>query len=329
MTRGGILTNARGRLGNAEPRVAPRLGITDLLRNMHDVVASEATPQQRLDRLTELIARHVGADVCSIYLRRADDHLELYSTEGLKPEAVHKTVMAPGEGLVGQVCSTASPLVTGDAPLHPAYSFRPETGEEALHAFLGVPLIRSGRALGVLVLQNQKTRRYEDGEVGAAQAVATLLAEIAASGELLDETATQEVGEMLRLPERRRGVGVVEGVGIGEAWFVEPPTPKHNVFTRDPEREAARIDTAVDALCASLDQMLHESIHGSIDTSRFALRVTGENVVLWCRRFNKPRLTNADAFDDTHATAPFWKSEHLPHFLGRRFVKQFARRSDF
>ncbi|MEO1014199.1 MAG: phosphoenolpyruvate--protein phosphotransferase [Pseudomonadota bacterium] len=256
MTRGGVFDGARGRRSDASLSNETGGGITGLLRRMHDVVASEATPQERLDHLTAIIAGHVEADVCSIYLRQPDDSLELYSTEGLKPEAVHETVMARGEGLVGRVCETGAPLVTADAPLHPAFSYRPETGEDPLHSFLGVPLLRSGKALGVLVLQNQRSRQYEDDEIEAAQAVATLLAEIAASGELLDESATQEVGEMLRLPERRRGVGVVEGVAIGRVWFVEPPTPKHNVFSRDPEAEAGRLDEAIAALKASLDQML-------------------------------------------------------------------------
>ncbi len=253
MTRGGVFDGARG---SAEPPRLGRGGITALLRRMHDIVASEATPQERLDQLTAGIATHVGADVCSIYLRQPDDSLELYSTEGLKPEAVHETVMARGEGLVGRVCETGAPLMTADAPLHPAFSYRPETGEDPLHSFLGVPLLRSGKALGVLVLQNRRSRQYEDDEIEAAQAVATLLAEIAASGELLDESATREVGEMLRLPERRRGVGVVEGVAIGRVWFVEPPAPKHNVFSRDAAAEVGRLEAAIAALRSSLDAML-------------------------------------------------------------------------
>lgn len=83
--------------------------------------------------------------------------------------------------------------------LHPDFAYRPETGEEKLHAFLGVPLIRSARVLGVLVLQNKVPRIYTDEEIGAALAVAGLLAEIAASGELLGKEETATVSEVLRL----------------------------------------------------------------------------------------------------------------------------------
>ncbi|MFQ5564365.1 MAG: phosphoenolpyruvate--protein phosphotransferase [Parvularculaceae bacterium] len=231
-------------------------GITVLLRRMHDVVAQEATAQERLDHLTKAIAGHIVADVCSIYLRRTDDELELYSTEGLKREAVHQTRLKWGEGLVGAVAAKQRPLVTAEAPLHPAFAYRPETGEDPLHSFLGVPLIRSGKVLGVLVLQNKAARRYTDEEVEAAQAVAFLLAEVAASGELLGKRETAEVGEMLHRPEHLKGFPAAPGVAIGHAAFHEAPTPKHRVFAENVANEAERLENGLDDLRASVDNML-------------------------------------------------------------------------
>jgi len=231
-------------------------GITVLLRRMHDAVAKEGSVQDRLDQLTSVIASHVVADVCSIYLRRPDDDLELYSTEGLNRDAVHKTRLKWGEGLVGLVAEGHRPLVTADAPLHPAFAYRPETGEDPLHSFLGVPLLRSGKTLGVLVVQNKAARIYSDEEVGAAQAVATLLAEIAASGELLSQEETDVVGEMLHRPERLKGFGIVSGIASGRAVFLQPPAPKHKVFADDPAAEAARLEGGLNRLRASVDEML-------------------------------------------------------------------------
>ena len=246
-------------------------GIAGLLSNMHDAVAAAVSAQARLDKLTEVIARHVDSDVCSIYLRLPSDELELYSTVGLNREAVHKTRLNWGEGLVGLVAESQRPLVTSEAPLHPNFAYRPETGEDPLHSFLGVPLIRSGKSLGVLVLQNLESRRYADEEVGAAQAVATLLAEIAASGELFDPRTTAEVGEMLHRPERFRGHGVVGGVAFGRAAFHEPPTPKHKVFSKDAAAETRRLEEALLRLQASVDDMLAN--YGLEEASREVLEV--------------------------------------------------------
>ncbi len=237
-------------------------GIAGLLRTMHDALAVAETAQDRLDKLTHVIARHVESDVCSIYLRLQSDELELYSTEGLNREAVHRTRLNWGEGLVGVVAETKRPLVTSDAPLHPNFAYRPETGEDPLHSFMGVPLLRSGKSLGVLVLQNLASRRYTDEEVGAAQAVATLLAEIAASGELFDPRTTAEVGAMLHRPERLPATGIVPGVAFGRAAFHEAPTPKHKVFSKNAAEETGRLDAGLLSLQASVDEMLADTALG-------------------------------------------------------------------
>lgn len=227
-----------------------------LLRRLREIMAQGGGAQHRLDRLTAAIASNMVADVCSIYLRRPDDDLELVSTIGLNPEAVYKTRMKRGEGLVGVVAATAKPLSTADAPNHPAFSYRPETGEDPLHSFLGVPLIRAGRVLGVLVAQNKTIRRYTEEEVEAAQTVAMVLAEVAASGELLDEAATEDVEIVLHKPVKVRGVGFVPGVVIGVAAFHEPPARRHKVFAENVGHEAERLEQGLDALRKSVDDML-------------------------------------------------------------------------
>ena len=85
----------RGALGG--PRV--------LLRRLREVMAEPVSAQERLNKIVVLIAANMVAEVCSIYVLRVDGTLELYATEGLKPEAVHVTVLRQDEGLVGLVAS--------------------------------------------------------------------------------------------------------------------------------------------------------------------------------------------------------------------------------
>ena len=80
-----------------------------LLRRLRDVLATPAKGQERLDRITHLIADSMKTEVCSIYLFRDAETLELCATEGLRPEAVHQTRMKLGEGLVGRVARTGQP----------------------------------------------------------------------------------------------------------------------------------------------------------------------------------------------------------------------------
>ena len=139
----------------------PRL----LLRRLREVMAEPVTAQARLDRIVVLIASNMVAEVCSLYVVRTDGVMELFATEGLNREAVHLTTMRPGEGLVGLIVSSAEPLALSDAQHHPAFSYRPETGEEIYQSFLGVPVLRGGATIGVLVVQNRARRAYSEEEL--------------------------------------------------------------------------------------------------------------------------------------------------------------------
>jgi phosphotransferase system enzyme I (PtsP) len=164
----------RGALGG--PRV--------LLRRLREVMAEPVSAQERLDKIVVMIAANMVAEVCSVYVLRVDGSLELYATEGLSREAVHLTVLRAGEGLVGLVAKEAEPLNLPNAQAHPAYSYKPETGEEIYHSFQGVPVLRAGTTLGVLVVQNRARRTYSEEEIEALQTTAMVLAEMIASGEL-------------------------------------------------------------------------------------------------------------------------------------------------
>src|SRR6185503_17482735 len=131
-----------------------------LLRQLRETMAESLGSQARLDKIVNLIADNMAADVCSFYVLRDDGALELFATKGLKREAVHQTTLRLGEGLVGLIAAEAEPLSLEDAPRHPAFAYRPETGEDPYSAFLGVPVLRAGQTLGVLVVQNKDHRLY-------------------------------------------------------------------------------------------------------------------------------------------------------------------------
>ena len=101
-----------------------------LLRRLRDSLAEPGAGQERLDRITHIIADSMRCEVCSIYLFRDEDTLELCATEGLKKESVHKTRMRIGEGLVGRVARTLAPVNTANAPAEKGFRYMPETGEE-------------------------------------------------------------------------------------------------------------------------------------------------------------------------------------------------------
>ncbi len=240
----------RGALGG--PRV--------LLRRLREVMAERVSAQERLDKIVVLIAANMVAEVCSVYVLRVDSTLELYATEGLNREAVHQTVMGSDEGLVGLVASEASAVNLSDAHAHPAFSYRPETGEEIYHSFLGVPILRAGNTLGVLVVQNRARRTYSEEEVEALQTTAMVLAEMIASGELA-ALAQPGAEPAVRRSLRLQGCVLNEGIALGHVVLHEPRVIITNFIADDIAKERARLETAITALRADLDTMLE---HGDV-----------------------------------------------------------------
>jgi phosphotransferase system, enzyme I, PtsP len=236
-------------------------GTRRLLRRLRDIMASSANAQERLDRIVRIIAAEMVAEVCSVYVMRAGEVLELFATEGLRPEAVHRTRLRVGEGLVGLIAATARPLALEDAQAHVAYAYRPETGEEIYRSLMGVPILRGGRVLGVLVVQNQILRRYTEDEIEVLQTIAMIVAELAASGELVNplEIARSQSGGVL--PVRLVGIRFNPGLAIGPAVLHESRLAIRAVVAEDVTAELERLRHAVVTMRESVDELVVAS-HG-------------------------------------------------------------------
>lgn len=230
-----------------------------LLAKLRDVMAGGGTAQERLDKVVKLIAADMVAEVCSCYVMRAGEVLELFSTEGLKKSAVHQTRLRVGEGLVGDIAAHARPLALSDAQSHPNFAYRPETGEEIYHSLVGVPILRSGRVIGVLVVQNRSKRHYTDEEIETLETVAMVLAELVASGEMIRREELAPVDGNALLPLRLDGVRLNAGIGIGVAVLHQPRIHIKQLVAEDPEFELNRVREAVAHLHRTLDELFSAS----------------------------------------------------------------------
>ena len=226
-----------------------------LLRRLRELMAEPLEPQERLDRIVREIAQNMVAEVCSLYVLRADSVLELYATEGLNPGSVHLAQLRLGQGLVGTIAASARALNLSDAQKHPAFAYLPETGEEIYNSFLGVPVLRAGRTLGVLVVQNRTKRHYRDDELEALETTAMVIAEMIATGDLA--RLTRPGLELdLRRPVSFSGLSFNEGVGLGHVVLHEPRIVVTNLFNEDSDEEMRRLESALGSLRLSIDDML-------------------------------------------------------------------------
>lgn len=265
--------------------IGPRV----LLRRLREVMAGPQDAQSKLDRVATLIAANMVAEVCSLYVMRPGDILELFTTEGLNRNAVHRSTLRVGEGLVGTIARDAEVLNLTDARAHPAFKYLPETGEEVYSSFLGVPVLRAGLTIGVLVVQNRTQRHYSDEEEEALQTTAMVLAELIAS-DGQHEVAQAVAPDVAHLRSHHLvGDGLAEGIALGHVVLHEPRVVIENLIAESIPREQRRLQEAIDQLREQVDNLTTgtDATHGVeyaevLETVRMFARDRG-----WVRRIRE------------------------------------------
>ena len=248
-----------------------------MLETLRDIVQDvNAAPdfQRRLDIIVSRVKDAMGTEVCSIYLMNpARTHYLFVATEGLNIEAVGSARLAIDEGLVGLVGQRAEPVNLEDATQHSRFHYLPEIGEDAFHAFLGVPIIDHRRSLGVLVVQQRDRRRFDESEEAFLVTLSAQLAGIVAHAEATGEIAhLGEVEHELR-DLRFTGVPGAQGIAVGEAVVVQPTADLNAVPDREVENvmvELAVFDRAINSIRADTKQIV-EQLSGSLPPQELAL----------------------------------------------------------
>jgi phosphotransferase system enzyme I (PtsP) len=258
----------------------------NILTGLHDVMAASTAVQAKLNQVVNIIGEALTSEVCSIYLLR-DGVLELFATRGLNQDAVHLTKLGLGEGLVGSIAENVETLNLDEAAAHPAFRYMPETGEERFHSFAGVPIVRGGRAVGVLAVQHADPRRYEEVEIEALQTTAMVLAELIANAGLIDEhmsLGSAQTGTVVL-----KGLPLVAGMAAGVAIYHQPNVRIEHTVAEDIEAERARVYSAFDRMREQIDRMASRAEFGGggehdeiIETYKIFAYDEG-----WSRRINE------------------------------------------
>jgi phosphotransferase system, enzyme I, PtsP len=206
-----------------------------------------------LPELVRLVATELVSEVCSVYATRPGEILELVATEGLNPQAIGRTRLRVGEGIIGLCAATAQVMNLPDAQNHPAFAYRPETGEEPFASMLAVPVRRGGRTLGVVAVQNRNPRHYAEDEVEELETVAMLLAEVLAAGGASD--GSQE-GVGATVPRVFAGTTLVSGIAIGPVVLHGNRRRPLRLLADNPQAELARLHDAAQRMQEGVDELI-------------------------------------------------------------------------
>jgi phosphotransferase system enzyme I (PtsP) len=230
-----------------------------MLRRIRDVMLSPESAQARLNELVNVIANEMHSEVCSVYLLRAGDILELFASKGLNPNAVHLTRLQIGEGLVGEIAATASTLNLADASSHPKFVYKPETGEEIYHSFIGLPIMQGGRVVGVLVVQRKASSLYTEDQIEVLQTVAMVLSELHSSGKLVSKSEISEGSGESMVSNHLNGLKLAPGIARAPALVHRKQYEIKMTVADDPNIEEARLSHALVAFQESVDRLLKEA----------------------------------------------------------------------
>lgn len=257
-----------------------------LLEAIGTLIGESGDLRATLERIVSLVAERLDMEVCSIYRYDAEHkRLHMVVTRGLDPTSVSEVSMGIDEGLTGFAIQKGEPVMAIDALAHPRYKYFPETGEERYHSFLGVPIVDRREALGVLVVQTSRRRRFTRDEVRLMKAVAVPVGGLLVQLRLLQSLETKEEerrGYQLKMLDaikklqayerkqapaedapvassvRLAGVPAAPGFGIGRAHLLESEVSFASIPRRKPRsarKERERFHAAIEQSVQEVERL--------------------------------------------------------------------------
>ena len=226
----------------------------NILRLLREISEGADTLPVKLDKIITMIVREMKADAGTCYLVVDDNYLELFASCGFNPGIAHKISLRVGEGLVGDVAEHNRSLAVADVWKHPKFSYKPDMGEDAYKSFIGVPLSRWRRAIGVLTLQKKEIYEYTRLEMEILETVAMVLTGLVSSEEMSEYKKTLIKERGISTKEKHKGISLSKGYGLGNAVIHRRRQAVSKIFAEDKEKELQKLEKAHSQMNADLDE---------------------------------------------------------------------------
>lgn len=225
------------------------------MKSMREVIDSNKLDvTTKFEKIVGLVCSSVQADACACYVGIDGSYLELFAAVGFNKSAINKVSIRYGEGIVGDVAKFKRLITTADAWKYPNFSYKKEIGEDDFKSFLGVPLVRWNKAIGVLVVQRKSVSEFSKDEVSIFETLAMTVAEFIVSDEVL--AYRKKLGEArgITLNDKIKGQSLNKGYGLGNAVIHQRGNIINKIFAENKDYELDRLKKAYDQMNADLDE---------------------------------------------------------------------------
>jgi uroporphyrinogen-III synthase len=182
-------------------RASEDFGI-QLLNRVVNSMSSAPSLSEVLNHLVEFVINVVDCDSCMVYVLE-DDDLVLRASKNPHPDVVGRLKMKVGQGITGWVAAHGEPVViTHGAYADHRFKLFNELPEDRFESFVSVPILSTGRLVGVINLQNRVSCLYTKREIGLIGTLGFLVG--------AEVERARLAGENLRLSERLESRKVIE-----------------------------------------------------------------------------------------------------------------------
>ena len=191
-----------------------------------------------MDILVHRVRETIGTQACTVFLIDPNkQHYVMMATDGLNPQAIGNTIVDLDAGIIALIGQREEPINLSNAPDHPKYQLFSEVAEDRFKALLGAPLIHHRQLLGVLIVQQEEERAFDDTEEAFLITMSAQLAGIIAHAQA---TGNAELS----------GIACAAGVGIGQTIIVYPQADIDAV----PDSKADDIEEEISCFQQALQQ---------------------------------------------------------------------------
>ena len=231
----------------------------EILQQLRSISEGTDSISVKLNAIVQMIAEKMEADAAACYVTVEGNQLALFAGYKMNPEAQNKIIFRFGEGLTGEVAANSRTLSVADVWTHPKFVHKEELGEDEYKSYIGVPLIRWKRSIGVLVLQNKKVHEYSAMEIEILETVAMVLSEIVSSEEMNEFKKEFNKNTALNDREKLKGVSLSKGYGLGISVVHRRRQAVTKIFAEDKEKELRRLEIAFGQMNVDLDKKITEA----------------------------------------------------------------------
>ncbi|BBB14565.1 phosphoenolpyruvate protein phosphotransferase [Candidatus Rickettsiella viridis] len=193
-----------------------------VLRRIVQEVSSAQRFEQALQILVSRVREALHTQSCTVFLLDDKKIYVLLATDGLNPSSVGKVRLTFDQGLVGLIGRTRELINIDNAPEHSDFFYVQGLGEERYKAFLGVPIVHNRALLGVLVVQQEEQRCFDETEEAFLVTMAAQLGGVLAHAEATGEISFKENKEQVQADIIFQGIASAPGISVGQAVVAYP-----------------------------------------------------------------------------------------------------------